>query len=220
MAQKQSVKHEIDGSCTITSLNRHTGGKNDSVKTIKAAALGEVNFTCSPFSFFRKNQDFFDVIDSAFDSVSSRNSHLFGLESLSSSRSNLFLEHAYFYLSLIRRNIRRFLTEKRSLFETPLKFGLLYNNIPIGAAIAMRTGRRTWLIETLAIKNEYQNKGLGKILVSEVVNNLKDRLADSIIISVNASNIPAVRLYQSLGFKEQEARLFLKLSCSGSTAEK
>lgn len=183
-----------------------------SIKSVRTESLGEVRFLSSKFSLFGRNREFFEVIDNAFAQVSTHNASLLGLDSLKTSSSNLFFEHAYFYLTLIRRNIRRFLTERSSLFEAPLKFGLLYDNTTVAAALAMRSGRQTWIIETLGVKSQYREKGLGKLLLVHVINYLKDRKANSIVISVNATNTPALRLYESLGFKEQEARIFLKLS--------
>ncbi len=63
-----------------------------------------------------------------------------------------------------------------------------------------------WIIDkeatimTFAIKKEYRGKGLGKLLLKKVMERIKT-VADRIVLDVRKSNIKAIRLYKSLGFR-------------------
>ena len=53
---------------------------------------------------------------------------------------------------------------------------------------------------TFAIKREHWGKGYGKKLLEYIIDDLKDKVS-SILLDVRKSNLRAIRLYKSLGFK-------------------
>jgi predicted GNAT family N-acyltransferase len=73
----------------------------------------------------------------------------------------------------------------------------LLNNLPVGTA-RVRFIQRKAKVERVAVLNEYQGRGLGKILMQYIIDKIKkSKKADIIFLS---SQKTAVRFYQSLGF--------------------
>ena len=52
----------------------------------------------------------------------------------------------------------------------------------------------------LAVRHDYRRKGVGRCLVSALLNGLMERGVRSLSLEVRASNAPACTLYESLGF--------------------
>ena len=61
--------------------------------------------------------------------------------------------------------------------------------------------RNKVLLWGFSVKDEYQNKGIGKILMSKVIDDLKLRGVEVVELSVMEKNTPAVKLYKSFGFE-------------------
>lgn len=53
----------------------------------------------------------------------------------------------------------------------------------------------------LAVRDDYRRKGVGRGLVSALLNGLKEREVRSLSLEVRSSNAPACALYESLGFQ-------------------
>lgn len=58
-------------------------------------------------------------------------------------------------------------------------------------------------IINIAVDSSYQGKGIGKKLLQYVIDNTN---ADKIMLEVKENNIPAIKLYESMGFKEIHMR--------------
>ena len=58
-------------------------------------------------------------------------------------------------------------------------------------------------IINIAVDKEYQGKGIGKSLLQYVIDNTN---ADKILLEVKDNNISAIKLYESLGFKQIHIR--------------
>lgn len=69
----------------------------------------------------------------------------------------------------------------------------------IGSLIAKRY-ETNYVIRHVEIKEEYRGKGLGKELMTHILDHLKPKKLQ-IILYVDPSNTPAVDLYKKLGFK-------------------
>ena len=52
----------------------------------------------------------------------------------------------------------------------------------------------------LAVLPEFRRLGIGKELVKQLINALQSRSAQSLSLEVRQSNVPAIQLYESLGF--------------------
>ncbi len=104
-------------------------------------------------------------------------------------------------------NIRSFTTDawsRKSIereFELPysLKFVLEVDSKVAGYAILWLVNEEAFIM-TFAIDPSYRNKGLGKVLLKEVMGKLKGR-ARLLQLDVRKTNLPAIRLYRSMGFK-------------------
>ena len=55
-------------------------------------------------------------------------------------------------------------------------------------------------ILNLAVKNQYRKKGVGLSLMQNLLQVLKDNAAEKVFLEVRKSNLPAIFLYEKLGF--------------------
>ncbi|MBE6925500.1 MAG: ribosomal-protein-alanine N-acetyltransferase [Ruminococcaceae bacterium] len=53
----------------------------------------------------------------------------------------------------------------------------------------------------LAVDGKYRRNGIGKALVQQLLKRLQERSVRSLTLEVRVSNLPAVSLYEALGFK-------------------
>lgn len=128
-------------------------------------------------------------------------------------------------------NLRSFTTDAWSResiereFQLPysLRFVLEADSQVVGYAIL-------WLVEgeafimTFAIEPSYRNKGLGKFFLRELIDRLKGKVS-TIQLDVRKTNLRAIRLYKSLGFKvvreregfysDGESALVMEMEISG-----
>ena len=74
-----------------------------------------------------------------------------------------------------------------------------------GDAVAGYVGSQSVLGETdmmnIAVSPDYRRQGIGERLVTELVSWLKARGSHSLMLEVRASNLPAQKLYEKLGFQ-------------------
>lgn len=61
-------------------------------------------------------------------------------------------------------------------------------------------------ITNVAIESAYRGRGYGKILVGELLKKGREMGADEFTLEVRVSNTPAIKLYESLGFKSEGIR--------------
>jgi ribosomal protein S18 acetylase RimI-like enzyme len=64
--------------------------------------------------------------------------------------------------------------------------------------------RNTIVIESIAVKSEYQNQGIGKNLLSKVIKKWNIGEDAFIVLLVNKDNVQARKFYESLGFEACE----------------
>lgn len=55
-------------------------------------------------------------------------------------------------------------------------------------------------IINIAVKSSYQRLGIGKIILSELIRQLKVKGIQNVFLEVRVSNLPAQKLYKSFGF--------------------
>ncbi|MGI2335305.1 MAG: ribosomal protein S18-alanine N-acetyltransferase [Dehalogenimonas sp.] len=58
----------------------------------------------------------------------------------------------------------------------------------------------------LAVKNEYRRRGLGNLILLELIDQANQRQADCVTLEVRMSNYDAQRLYAKMGFVEMGVR--------------
>ncbi len=61
-------------------------------------------------------------------------------------------------------------------------------------------------LQIIALKKEYQNKGYGKLFLSKLINELKEKGIEYVYLEVSEKNLPALKLYEKLGFEKLEIR--------------
>ena len=66
--------------------------------------------------------------------------------------------------------------------------------------IISRIDLNTCHILNICIAPAFQNKGFGKFFLSKVLESLKERMIDTILLEVRPTNLPALALYKSFGF--------------------
>lgn len=57
-------------------------------------------------------------------------------------------------------------------------------------------------ITNIVVKKDFRNKGIGNTLLKELINLSKKSKKKQIILEVNVTNIPAIKLYEKNGFKK------------------
>jgi len=86
-------------------------------------------------------------------------------------------------------------------------FVAVKNNKPVGFLsltedfiLKKVSGLRVFSITLVAVALNYQNRGIGRVLICHALDNIKDK-ADICEVGTQINNIPACRTYESLGFK-------------------
>lgn len=79
-----------------------------------------------------------------------------------------------------------------------------------GDVVAGYIGSQTVLGESdmmnLAVRKDYQRQGIGEALVLNLIEGLKEKGSRCLTLEVRASNTPAKRLYEKLGFQKVGCR--------------
>lgn len=79
-----------------------------------------------------------------------------------------------------------------------------------GDTVAGYVGSQTVLGESdmmnLAVRKDYQRQGIGEALVLTLIEGLKEKGSHCLTLEVRASNMPAKRLYEKLGFQKVGCR--------------
>jgi ribosomal protein S18 acetylase RimI-like enzyme len=71
----------------------------------------------------------------------------------------------------------------------------------VGCVQGVKDGRRTGMIQNLAVMDGHRRHGIGKALLSAALLGFADVGLRYAQLEVSASNIPAVRLYEGAGFR-------------------
>jgi GNAT superfamily N-acetyltransferase len=71
-------------------------------------------------------------------------------------------------------------------------------NIPLAYGHLEKENNIVWL--GIAVADSYQNKGLGKIMLSHLIETARFKLENTISLSVDKNNYIAQKLYRSFGF--------------------
>ena len=71
--------------------------------------------------------------------------------------------------------------------------------------------RKVLLLDDICVDEAYRRQGIAELLCGEAIRMAKEEKADSIELGVWADNLPAVSLYQKLGFRPRTMRMELKI---------
>ena len=87
--------------------------------------------------------------------------------------------------------------------ESIRRYLIEYDGAPIGEMSARNLGRQTCEIGIKLCEAEYQNRGLGKAILSRFIRFLMNgRGFERIVLSTTPENLRARHLYERLGFRE------------------
>lgn len=57
-------------------------------------------------------------------------------------------------------------------------------------------------ISTFAVREDMRNKGIGSMLFRHIIDYAKEKEMEFVTLEVRKTNIPAIKVYESLGFKQ------------------
>jgi [ribosomal protein S18]-alanine N-acetyltransferase len=80
------------------------------------------------------------------------------------------------------------------------------SQLPIAGFLVSLCLPDEWEIENVVVEVPERRKGLGSLLIRELLNQAEIAGAVSVILEVRESNAPAVQLYEKLGFKIEGRR--------------
>lgn len=91
-----------------------------------------------------------------------------------------------------------------SLAQRQPAYVLMDHGLPIGlVALKIEKKKGKYDIAFLQVDKRYQGRGYGRILLTKAMEILKEKGATTLEIGVNRFNIPAQRLYRSVGFQDE-----------------
>ena len=128
---------------------------------------------------------------------------------------------------IFRINAKSFTTDRWSRDAIKRELSLSYSrgyvvecNGKIAAYSFVWILQKEAVIMTFAVAPEFRRKGVGKLLLKHIIESLPKQVT-SISLDVRKSNIPAIRLYRSAGFRivnerpkfysDKETALFMEL---------
>lgn len=88
--------------------------------------------------------------------------------------------------------------------------GIVYAEI-IEKIGRLTKSKKCLYINTLGTKKDYQNKGIGTLLINEIKKIAKEHKCDSINLNVWSFNENALKFYKHTGFKEQKINMEIRL---------
>lgn len=92
-----------------------------------------------------------------------------------------------------------------SVWETWLKQGdtlvAIHDRKPIGLVHLQHNGKQSWL-EGLRVSDKFRRKGIGSKLVEESIRHLRKKRKSIVRLTVDLQNIPSLKLFSKLGFRE------------------
>lgn len=78
-----------------------------------------------------------------------------------------------------------------------------YNNEIVGTCALMKDDINSWELTKMAVTNKYQGLKIGEKLAKEVIAKFESFSKGRLFLETNSKLIPAVRLYEKLGFVQQ-----------------
>lgn len=66
-------------------------------------------------------------------------------------------------------------------------------------------------VKRVVVHPDFRKQGLARLLMEHIINFARERKLDALELHVWEENIPAIRLYESLGFQVQHRELYLHL---------
>jgi ribosomal-protein-alanine N-acetyltransferase len=77
---------------------------------------------------------------------------------------------------------------------------------PMQGFLIARRLPEEWEIENIIVDQTHRQRGVGSSLLRELLTEARTAGAPAVILEVRESNVPALRLYESIGFKQEGRR--------------
>jgi len=90
--------------------------------------------------------------------------------------------------------------------DTKRRLIIAYRGVAIGEMSYYNLGNHTAEIGIKICETEYQDKGLGRVLLSMLIKELFSRGYERIVLDTNLKNTRAQHVYETLGFKKVRIR--------------
>ncbi len=88
------------------------------------------------------------------------------------------------------------------IIKTAHSFGVYEDNELIGMIICEeRTWNNSLYIENILVSEKYRRKGIGKLLIEKAIADANQKKFRLIELETQNTNVPAIKFYQSQGFK-------------------
>ncbi len=81
-------------------------------------------------------------------------------------------------------------------------FFAMYGNYPVGTIALIKNQNELFEIAKMAVKKDFRNHGIGRLLLKHCLNNLRVRGGNTVFLRTSPHLIAANHLYKSLGFQE------------------
>ncbi|MDD2698263.1 MAG: GNAT family N-acetyltransferase [Arcobacteraceae bacterium] len=81
--------------------------------------------------------------------------------------------------------------------------------------ISTALGSKVVLLEDMIVNPQYQNQGIGKKLLSNVLEYLKNKKIQRVTLLTDGDNLKGHNFYKSLGFKQSSMRIFRQRIVNG-----
>lgn len=89
--------------------------------------------------------------------------------------------------------------------DISIRLGLIIDNALIAYSFSYLVAEEFHILN-IAVKNEYQKQGYGKLLLQEIINFCKQQKVREALLEVRESNKIAQNLYRNFGFREIACR--------------
>jgi len=116
-----------------------------------------------------------------------------------------------FNSKLHRKGLKRIIQNKKiGTIFVALKDKKVVACVNILYTISTALGSKVVLLEDMIVNPAYQNQGIGKRLLSNVLEYLKNKKIKRITLLTDRDNPKGDKFYKSLGFKQSSMRIFRK----------
>lgn len=178
--------------------------------SVKIAEQNNFHFTDIRISFKLKLPEQYEIINSAFDFRLAQNEDIENLKSLT---TGMYKDSRYFYDGKFAIDkINKFYA---SWIEKAVKgsfdhecYCLFDKNKPIGFCSIRYNSQEQVSIGLFGVDKDYSGKGIGKMLLQKVANEMLVKGIKEITVVTQGRNYQAQRLYQSAGFRTLTTQLW------------
>lgn len=107
------------------------------------------------------------------------------------------------YVSVEPEDLKILYDPQKSVFDAggQIFFALVDGQV-VGTVAMIKEDRDTFELAKLAVRPKYKGQGIGELLMRKCIAFAKESLAKTIILYTNHKLIPAIHLYEKIGFSK------------------